>query len=367
MQMTRARGQSASQAELFETPSHFPEGFRYQLEFIDRSEEHRLVRAMERLEFAAFEFHGFVGKRRVVSFGWRYDFNRGGLQKTEDMPDFLLPIREAAGAFSGLHPSKLQQVLLTEYSPGAAIGWHKDRSIFGDVIGISLLSACPFRFRRKTGAKGSEARSSWSPDPPIYCAAPPGPNGSIVSRLSALCAIRSHFGVLENRETESVSVLLHADVAVAVPRDLFDKHSMSLSRRLAPQRIERANVGTKGTPACATRVLREVVFTGGLAAAQPPNPLKIPKRAELSRRKSLRIELHYRGTFACCAELADGGPPRPARRNALASLQPRDGRSPRKKNGENSTALAPDIHSASWPDIRGPIRGIGTRAGSELG
>jgi len=144
---------SASQVELFEDPSRFPEGFRYRLEFIDRTEEQRLVRAMERLEFAAFEFHGFLGRRRIVSFGWRYDFNRGGLQETESIPDFLMPIREAAAAFAGLHPSKLQQVLLTEYSPGAAIGWHKDRAVFGEVVGISLLSACTLRFRRKAGPK----------------------------------------------------------------------------------------------------------------------------------------------------------------------------------------------------------------------
>ena len=143
----------ANRAELFDSPPHLPDGFRYQPEFIDRTEEQRLVHAMERLEFAAFEFQGFLGKRRIVSFGWRYDFNRGGLQRTQDIPEFLMPVREAAALFADLPASKLQQVLLTEYAPGAAIGWHKDRSVFGDVIGISLLSACTFRFRRKTGVK----------------------------------------------------------------------------------------------------------------------------------------------------------------------------------------------------------------------
>ena len=43
--------------------------------------------------------------------------------------------------------------MLTEYPPGAPIGWHRDAPPFGDVIGISLLSACRFRFRRgRTGA-----------------------------------------------------------------------------------------------------------------------------------------------------------------------------------------------------------------------
>jgi alkylated DNA repair dioxygenase AlkB len=102
------------------------------------------------LPFRAFEFHGFTGKRRTVSFGWRYDFNGGGLTKTEDMPDFLSSLRARAEWFAGTAPGDLQQVLVTEYCPGAAVGWHKDRSVFGDVVGISLPSSCTFR-RLKAG------------------------------------------------------------------------------------------------------------------------------------------------------------------------------------------------------------------------
>jgi alkylated DNA repair dioxygenase AlkB len=116
------------QSDLFKTASEYPAGFRYAPELISRAEERRLVEHLQRLEFKPFDFHGFLGKRRVVSFGWRYDFNGGGLTKTEDMPDFLLPLRERAAAFAGLQPTDLQQVLLTEYQPGAPIGWHKDRS-----------------------------------------------------------------------------------------------------------------------------------------------------------------------------------------------------------------------------------------------
>jgi hypothetical protein len=43
-----------------------------------------------KIGYEPFEFQGFYGKRLIVSFGWRYDFNGGGLQKTEDVPDFLL-------------------------------------------------------------------------------------------------------------------------------------------------------------------------------------------------------------------------------------------------------------------------------------
>jgi len=64
------------------------------------------------LSLKEFEFQGFLGKRRIVSFGWRYDFNGGGLQRTEDLPTFLLPVREQAAAFAGIPPERLKQVLL---------------------------------------------------------------------------------------------------------------------------------------------------------------------------------------------------------------------------------------------------------------
>jgi alkylated DNA repair dioxygenase AlkB len=74
------------------------------------------------------------------------------------MPEFLIPLRARAEAFAGIALGGFQQVLVTEYAPGAGIGWHKDRSVFGDVAGISLLSPCTFRLRRRTG-KGFERQN----------------------------------------------------------------------------------------------------------------------------------------------------------------------------------------------------------------
>jgi alkylated DNA repair dioxygenase AlkB len=128
-----------------------PQGFRYQPEFLNSEEEGTLLRHIGSLPYREFEFYGFAGKRRILSFGWRYDFNGGGLTRTENMPEFLAGLRARAERYAGLSPGGLQHVLLTEYAPGAAIGWHKDRSVFGDVVGISLLSPCTFRLRLKTG------------------------------------------------------------------------------------------------------------------------------------------------------------------------------------------------------------------------
>ena len=138
------------QLALFQ-PQSMPAGFRYAPDVIDAEEEARLVTAFAGLPFKEFEFHGFLGKRRVVSFGFRYDFNGGGLTETEPVPSFLKPVRERAAAFAGLAPDRLQHILITEYRPGAAIGWHRDRANFGDVIGVSFVSPCTFRMRRRCG------------------------------------------------------------------------------------------------------------------------------------------------------------------------------------------------------------------------
>jgi alkylated DNA repair dioxygenase AlkB len=132
-------------------------------ELISHAQEQRLLHHFRHLEFRPFEFHGFLGKRRIVSFGWRYDFSGGSLQKTDDIPRFLEPVRRQAAAFAKLRPGDLQHVLVTEYQPGAAIGWHKDRSVFGDVVGLSLVSACTFRLRRKANAGWRRASLTLAP------------------------------------------------------------------------------------------------------------------------------------------------------------------------------------------------------------
>src|SRR5215204_4724865 len=130
-----------------------PEGFRYEPELIGPEDEAALVARVRGLPFRDFEFHGYTGKRRVVSFGWHYDFSARHLRKADDIPDFLLALRTAAAAFAGLEPGALRHVLVTEYGPGAGIGWHRDKAVFGETVGVSLLSPCVLRLRRKVGDK----------------------------------------------------------------------------------------------------------------------------------------------------------------------------------------------------------------------
>jgi alkylated DNA repair dioxygenase AlkB len=149
---------SANQTSLFDSPpENLPEGFSYGKEVITIAEEQALLAKFVNLPFREFEFHGYLGKRRVVSFGWKYDFSTRVLNKVDDIPPFLYPLRKVAAEFAGMAATYLQHALVTEYSPGAGIGWHKDKAVFGDVIGISLQSACTFRLRRKHGIKWERA------------------------------------------------------------------------------------------------------------------------------------------------------------------------------------------------------------------
>ena len=142
-----------SQLSLHETTPHLPEGFRYRPELIDTDVEDALLEHVRELPFREFEFHGYKGKRRVVSFGWRYDFSARHLQKADAIPEYLHALREAAATFAGLEAKEFQHVMVTEYSPGAGIGWHRDKGVFGQVVGISLLAPCVLRLRRAVGEK----------------------------------------------------------------------------------------------------------------------------------------------------------------------------------------------------------------------
>ena len=154
----------STQPTLFDpAPSRLPEGFRYQPDLITPDEEAGILRNVKMLPFRNFEFHGYVGKRRVISFGWRYDFNDRELQKADDIPEFLGPLRDRAALFAGIASAELQHALVTEYEPGAAIGWHRDKDVFGDVIGVSLLSACNFRLRKKVGTRWERASITAEP------------------------------------------------------------------------------------------------------------------------------------------------------------------------------------------------------------
>jgi alkylated DNA repair protein (DNA oxidative demethylase) len=138
-------------------------GLRTRPDIIDRDEEAMLIERIDATDPAPFKFQGWTGKRVTTSFGWSYDFEVGRPVAAEPLPDWLLPIRDRAGQFARLDPTLLIQALLIRYDPGAGIGWHRDRPVYEDVIGISLGEPATMRFRRRRGDGFTRASAPLEP------------------------------------------------------------------------------------------------------------------------------------------------------------------------------------------------------------
>ena len=135
-----------------QTNGHIPSGFMYRPDFVSAAEERFLINAFQHLQFSEVRMHGVVAKRRVVHFGWVYGYESWRLLPGPPIPEVLLPFRTRAAELVNRPPADFSEALVIHYPQGAAIGWHRDAPMFGDiVVGISLGSECRFRFRYGTG------------------------------------------------------------------------------------------------------------------------------------------------------------------------------------------------------------------------
>lgn len=125
-------------------------GLSYRKGFISDAEEQELIKQLAAVDLSPFRFRGWLGNRKTKSFGWRYDFEDASFTQAEPIADWLQPARARAAAFAGLQPSDFVHVLLARYDPGAGIGWHRDRDVFDQVVGISLNTPATLRFRQRT-------------------------------------------------------------------------------------------------------------------------------------------------------------------------------------------------------------------------
>jgi alkylated DNA repair dioxygenase AlkB len=144
-----SKRQDIPRSDLFGNAPVMPSGFAHRDDAVSQGDAAALISIFETLPFKPFEFHGYLGNRRTVSFGWNYDYSGRALRKSEALPDFLLPLRAQAAVFAGVPPASLEQSTVIEYAPGAGIGWHRDKPDFHDVLAFSFLAPCNLRFRRK--------------------------------------------------------------------------------------------------------------------------------------------------------------------------------------------------------------------------
>jgi alkylated DNA repair dioxygenase AlkB len=119
----------------------------YEEDFIEVGEERELLAGIGGLALAEAQYKGYTAKRRIASFGSRYDFDANLLQPAAELPGFLLPLRQKVARWTGQAASDFGDALVTEYPPGTTLGWHRDVPQFAIVVGVSLASACRMRFR----------------------------------------------------------------------------------------------------------------------------------------------------------------------------------------------------------------------------
>ena len=129
-----------------------PEGLIYLPGFLSEEEERGLLEHARAAAYAEIRMRGQVARRRTAHFGWLYGYESWQVEPGPAIPDFLLPLRARCAELMGEAPERLVEALLSEYTPGATIGWHRDAPMFGpSVVGVSLGSACRMRFQRGQG------------------------------------------------------------------------------------------------------------------------------------------------------------------------------------------------------------------------
>ncbi|HEY8050355.1 MAG TPA: alpha-ketoglutarate-dependent dioxygenase AlkB [Ramlibacter sp.] len=137
-----------SQQDLFgAAPPALPAGMRYETDFLSRDEELHWIAFAQAQPLAEMNYKGYQAKRRVVSFGGKYDYMANRLNEGPPIPPGLDGLRGKVARWLGVAPEAFTQVLVAEYREGTPLGWHRDVPDFEDVVGVSLLSGAVMRFR----------------------------------------------------------------------------------------------------------------------------------------------------------------------------------------------------------------------------
>jgi alkylated DNA repair dioxygenase AlkB len=139
---------AAGQADLFGAANPLlPDGMLYQTGFLSAAEEAAWVEVVASLPLKEMNYRGYTARRRVASYGGKYDFQAHRLEPASELPEQLQPLRAKVAAWLGVAADAFTQVLVAEYREGTPLGWHRDVPDFEDVVGVSLLNAAELRFR----------------------------------------------------------------------------------------------------------------------------------------------------------------------------------------------------------------------------
>ncbi len=133
--------------DLAPSPGALPEGLQTQEEFLSREEEGTLIEVIRHLPLQEAKYKAYTARRRVVSYGGKFDYDSNELLPSGELIEALQPLRARVAAWAGVKPEELVHALVAEYSPGTPLGWHRDVPNFENIFGVSLGSAAVLRFR----------------------------------------------------------------------------------------------------------------------------------------------------------------------------------------------------------------------------
>ena len=75
----------AGQLTLFPATAEGPQGLQYFPDFVTANAEQELIAHYWALPLTPFQFGAFEGKRRVASFGWRYDYTERRIERAAEI------------------------------------------------------------------------------------------------------------------------------------------------------------------------------------------------------------------------------------------------------------------------------------------
>ncbi|HKY00763.1 MAG TPA: alpha-ketoglutarate-dependent dioxygenase AlkB [Steroidobacteraceae bacterium] len=145
------------QADLLDADRGLPAGLDYEPEFLSVQQEKELLEAIGSQPLQEAEYREWKAKRRIVSYGGRYDFTHRELGEAPPIPEFLYPLREQIARWAGIVPAHIHHAVIAEYRPGTQLGWHRDVPNFERVMGVSLGGRARMRLRPYPPRRGARA------------------------------------------------------------------------------------------------------------------------------------------------------------------------------------------------------------------
>jgi len=125
-----------------------PEGLNYVPGFLAEAGERDVLAVLARFELQPYVLHDTPSRRLVRSFGLARVAGAYDLGPAAPVPVELEWLRERCARSDGTRTGGAGAAARVALPARRGDRWHRDAPQFGDVSGISLLTACRMRFRR---------------------------------------------------------------------------------------------------------------------------------------------------------------------------------------------------------------------------